>query len=248
MKRTSSGAALNRIDIIMPFTPTDLPEPVIPATNKCGIFARSPTTGTPEMSLPNATVSLDLASVNTGAVRISRSTTSWRFSFGNSMPMVFLPGMVSTTRTACIESERAKSLERLTIWLPFTPCAGSISKRVITGPAVALTTCTSMPNSASLASMRSAVCCSVSGLTGRTSPVGRLNKFAAGLAYSPAGTGSLALPFSSNRLVCTGGATDTGTALRLLMLFSKLGTGSAVMVLASLTMRRVVLASGISIR
>ena len=58
------------------------------------------------------------------------------------MPMVLLPEIVSTTRTDCMESERAKSLARLVIWLPFTPCAGSISKRVITGPAVALTTVT----------------------------------------------------------------------------------------------------------
>ena len=111
----------------MPFTPTDLPEPVIPATKRCGIFAKSPTTGVPEMSLPNATVSLDLASVNTGEDKISLNITSWRFSLGNSMPIVFLPAMVSTMRTACSDMERAKSLDKATIWLPFMPCAGSIS-------------------------------------------------------------------------------------------------------------------------
>ena len=127
MKRTSSGVALKSMDIIMPFTPTDLPEPVIPATKRCGIFAKSPTTGVPAISLPKATVSLDLASVNTDEERISLNITSWRFSLGNSMPMVFLPAIVSTMRTACRDIERAKSLDRATIWLPLTPCAGSIS-------------------------------------------------------------------------------------------------------------------------
>ena len=45
-----------------------------------------------------------------------------------------LPGIVSTTRMLTTDSARARSLIRLTIWAPFTPTAGSISKRVITGP------------------------------------------------------------------------------------------------------------------
>ncbi|CPK77425.1 Uncharacterised protein [Bordetella pertussis] len=35
--------------------------------------------------------------------------------------------MVSTTRMLTRLSARARSLARLTIWLPFTPVAGSIS-------------------------------------------------------------------------------------------------------------------------
>jgi len=38
-----------------------------------------------------------------------------------------LPGIVSTTRIDCTDSARARSFTRLTIWLPFTPTAGSIS-------------------------------------------------------------------------------------------------------------------------
>ena len=38
-----------------------------------------------------------------------------------------LPGMVSTTRIATTDSARARSLIRLTIWLPLTPTEGSIS-------------------------------------------------------------------------------------------------------------------------
>ena len=40
--------------------PTDLPEPVVPATNKCGMRARSATVGMPAMSLPRANVSGEL--------------------------------------------------------------------------------------------------------------------------------------------------------------------------------------------
>ena len=37
--------------------PTDLPEPVVPATSRCGMRARSATTGWPPMSLPSASAS-----------------------------------------------------------------------------------------------------------------------------------------------------------------------------------------------
>ena len=57
--RTSSGVALNSIDKIIAFTPTDLPEPVVPATSKCGARAKSVTTGAPVMSCPNAKVSFE---------------------------------------------------------------------------------------------------------------------------------------------------------------------------------------------
>ena len=40
---------------------TDLPDPVVPATRRWGILARSATTGWPEMSLPRARVRGDLA-------------------------------------------------------------------------------------------------------------------------------------------------------------------------------------------
>ena len=48
--------------------------------------------------------------------------------------MTDLPGITSTTRTLIADSERARSLARLEIWLTFTPGAGRISKRVTTGP------------------------------------------------------------------------------------------------------------------
>ena len=41
MNLTCSGVALNRIERIMALTPTDLPDPVVPATSKCGALLRS---------------------------------------------------------------------------------------------------------------------------------------------------------------------------------------------------------------
>ena len=45
-------------DKIIVFTHTDFPEPVVPAINKCGIEARSPIIGRPEILLPKAIGSL----------------------------------------------------------------------------------------------------------------------------------------------------------------------------------------------
>ena len=47
MSRTSSGVARYRRLVSMAFSATDLPLPVVPATSRCGIVARSATTGAP---------------------------------------------------------------------------------------------------------------------------------------------------------------------------------------------------------
>jgi hypothetical protein len=44
---------------IMVLIATDFPDPVVPATSKCGIFAKSATTGKPAISLPNKRLSGD---------------------------------------------------------------------------------------------------------------------------------------------------------------------------------------------
>ena len=72
-------------------------------------------------------VSGEAASAYTAEPRISERLTVWRRWFGNSSAMKFLPGIVSTTRIDTSDSERARSFARPTIWLPFTPVAGSIS-------------------------------------------------------------------------------------------------------------------------
>ena len=60
--------------------------------------------------------------------------------FGTSMPMVCLPGIGATTRTAPAPRARAMSLARLEIWLTLTPAASSSSNMVTTGPVSAATT------------------------------------------------------------------------------------------------------------
>ena len=134
ISRASSGVDLNRIDRIMALTPTDLPEPVVPATSRCGILARSANTGRPPMSWPSARVTGDLALSYSGAESTSEKCTICRSSLGISMPTVVLPGMTSTTRTLMIARERARSLARLEMRLTLMPGAGWISKRVIIGP------------------------------------------------------------------------------------------------------------------
>ena len=52
---------------------------------------------------------------------ISPRVTISRFSFGISRPTTDLPGMISTTRTLIADSARARSLDRLLIWLTLTP-------------------------------------------------------------------------------------------------------------------------------
>ena len=71
----------------MPLTATDLPEPVVPATSRCGIFARSTPTGAPSMSLPSAIGSFDVAPAEAARpARISLRNTVSRVLFGTSMP------------------------------------------------------------------------------------------------------------------------------------------------------------------
>ncbi len=62
ISRTSVGSDLYSSDSSIALMPTDLPEPVVPATSRCGIFARSATIGLPAMSLPSASVTADALS------------------------------------------------------------------------------------------------------------------------------------------------------------------------------------------
>ena len=51
---------------------TDLPEPVVPATRRCGMRARSTMTGSPPMVLPSAMASLCLLDSNSSVASSSR--------------------------------------------------------------------------------------------------------------------------------------------------------------------------------
>ena len=152
--RTSSGVLLYSKLKIMTFTPTDLPEPVVPATNKWGIFAKSTTTGLPEISAPSTIVNGDLLDWKVSQLITSLKRTISRFLFGSSKPITDLPGITSTTRTEMADIARARSFESPVILLTFTPGAKSSSKRVITGPGKTPTTVASMLKSASFSSTK----------------------------------------------------------------------------------------------
>ena len=112
---------------------TDLPEPVVPAINKWGIEARSPTIGIPEMFLPKAIGNLISRLAKSVFERISLKYTFSRVELGSSIPIVLLPGMVAIRADSELVF-RAISSERLMIFETLTPAEGSNSFKVTTGP------------------------------------------------------------------------------------------------------------------
>ena len=118
------------------FTQTDFPEPVAPAISRCGIFARSATTGRPSRSSPNA-IGSEARAVWYSRVSISlRNQTSSAVGLGTSTPTAPRPGIGATMRILCARIARARSLARFANCLTFTPDDGSISNCVTTGPVV----------------------------------------------------------------------------------------------------------------
>ena len=76
----------------MQLRPTDLPDPVVPATSKCGIGARSAMTGSPAMFLPRISGSDMFWSSYAWLPISSDRATASRFGLGSSMPMTLRPG------------------------------------------------------------------------------------------------------------------------------------------------------------
>ena len=83
---TSLGSDLNNKLNNIAFTPTDLPDPVVPATKRCGILAKSTTTGLPEISCPKASVKLDGDFLKACEDKISVRRTIFLLVFGISIP------------------------------------------------------------------------------------------------------------------------------------------------------------------
>jgi hypothetical protein len=105
---------------------TDLPEPVVPATNRCGMRARSATTGSPPMVLPSASASAWREAAKSGLASSSRRKTVSRLAFGSSMPMALRPG-TTATRAETADIERAMSSASAITREDFVPGAGSSS-------------------------------------------------------------------------------------------------------------------------
>ncbi len=105
---------------------TDLPEPVVPATSRCGMRARSAMIGSPPMFLPRHKASLCLLSAKSVEARSSRRYTVSRLAFGSSMPMAFRPG-TTATRAETADIDRAMSSASAITRLDLVPGAGSSS-------------------------------------------------------------------------------------------------------------------------
>ena len=131
---------MKRMLTIIELRHTDLPEPVVPATRRCGIFARSAQIMLPVISLPSATVSLLFESLNSGVSMISRIVTMDFALLGTSIPIADLPGIGASIRTLVAARRRAISSERLVILLILTPASGTSSYLVTEGPRQILVT------------------------------------------------------------------------------------------------------------
>ncbi len=108
IRRTSSGVALYRIDMIIELIMTLLPEPVDPAINRCGMVSSAATRMRPLISLPSGIVRYECESWNSSDSSICRSAISSRLVFGTSMPTVGLPGMRSIRiDSACRPRQRS---------------------------------------------------------------------------------------------------------------------------------------------
>ena len=106
---------------------TDLPEPVVPATSRCGILARSAMTGSPPMVLPRRAASLRLRLRRNRRRRAARGDRPSRgVWFGSSMPMALRPG-TTATRAEIALIERAMSSARPMTRDDLMPGAGSSS-------------------------------------------------------------------------------------------------------------------------
>ena len=110
MSWTSSGVRVISSDVIRLLMHTLLPEPVAPATSKCGMRVRSPTTGLPATSMPMPIGSR--ARENCGAAIRSPSLTVATDVLGTSMPTIGRPGTGASTRSVGAPSRNARSFWR----------------------------------------------------------------------------------------------------------------------------------------
>ena len=138
INRHSSGLNLYKIESIIPFIPTDFPEPVVPDINKCGIADRSAIIGAPPISFPRLKGISWFDETNFSDSKISLRNTVSLSSFGNSIPIEFFPGTTATrTETALID--RAMSSARSITLLVLIPGAGLSSYNVTIGPGLTFT-------------------------------------------------------------------------------------------------------------
>ena len=160
----SAGCFLYNKEVIIAFKPTDLPWPVAPATNTCGILQRSNIKTSFVMVLPNTIGRSYLDSWNFLLPITLCPETIFGFLFGTSIPIVPLPGIGAMIRIPSAERLNAISSSKPRILEIRTPCSGVISYRVTVGPTVALIVLISIPKLRNVLMIRSlfAFCSSMS--------------------------------------------------------------------------------------
>ena len=103
---------------------TDLPDPVVPATKRCGIFRRSAIRALPPMSLPKANFKAPELFAHSLELRISCSVTEASTLFGTSTPTTLLPGIGASILTLPASRFNCKFFSRAAIFFKTTPLGG----------------------------------------------------------------------------------------------------------------------------
>ncbi len=121
---TWSGRAFIKILVKIVLIATDLPEPVDPAISRCGILVRLADIVCPVTSLPNGTCIGSLLALEFWCSITSLKETIEVVRLGTSIPINGLPGIGASILISFAASAKAKSSDKLTIRLTFTPTAG----------------------------------------------------------------------------------------------------------------------------
>ena len=99
IRRTCSGVERMMIDMSIELMKLDFPEPVAPATSRCGILVRSAVTKWPPRPCRAGEHGVRVVHRLVGAQHVARWTIS-RSSFGISMPIADFPGIGERMRTS----------------------------------------------------------------------------------------------------------------------------------------------------
>ena len=103
--RTSSGVDRISTEVIIELMKLDLPDPVAPATSRCGIFDRFATTKLPSTSLPRPATSGWWSPRALPERSTSPRETISLSVLGISMPIADLPGIGERMRTSALATE-----------------------------------------------------------------------------------------------------------------------------------------------
>jgi len=101
----------------------DFPEPVLPATNKCGILAKSTKTASPATSRPKGKTSKSLSKKRSDSTKFRKRTINFCL-LGTSIPTSDWPGIGASIRIGWAAKAKERSFCRATILANLTPSAG----------------------------------------------------------------------------------------------------------------------------